>query len=251
VTALYTWYGASPTDAELVWAAAAGDRRAFAQIYQRYAHRLHDFCAGMLGDPDGAADCVQDVFCTAATTLAQLRDPDKLRPWLYAIARREVLRRVRQRRREQPCDELPETASGEPGPDALAARRELADLIAQAAGGLSDRDRVVLELTYSHGLSGPELADALGVSQSNARNLVWRLRDTVERSLGALLVARQVRNNSARCPELAAILDGWDGEFTVLMRKRIARHIQFCPGCEQRRRGLASPAALLGTSAPF
>ena len=50
----------------------------------------------------------------------------------------------------------------EPGPDTLAARTELADLIAEAAGGLSDRDRSVLELAYRHGLDGPELAEALG-----------------------------------------------------------------------------------------
>jgi RNA polymerase sigma factor (sigma-70 family) len=251
MTALPSWRVAGPTDAELARAAAAGDRRAFAQIYDRYADRLHDFCIGMLRDRDGAADCVQDAFCTAATTLSQLREPDKLRPWLYAIARSQALRRIRDRQRERLCDDLPEAASGEPGPDTLAARSELADLIAQAAGGLSERDRSVLELTYRHGLSGPELAQALGVSQSNANNMVGRVRETIERSLGALLVARQARSNPARCAELAAILDRWDGQFSVLMRKRIARHIESCPTCEQQRRRLVSPAALLGAAPIF
>ena len=82
---------ARTTDAELV-GPAAGDRRAFAHMYDRYADRLHDFCVGMLRDRDGAADCVQDVFCIAATPLPQLREPDKLRPWLYSIARNEALR---------------------------------------------------------------------------------------------------------------------------------------------------------------
>jgi RNA polymerase sigma factor (sigma-70 family) len=251
MSTLASWQLADPTDAELANAAAAGDRRAFAQIYDRYADRLHDFCVGMLRDRDSAADCVQDVFCTAATTLTQLRDSDKLRPWLYAIARNEALRRIRHRQREHLSDQLPEAATGEPGPDTLAARRELADLIARAAGGLSDRDRSVLELTYRHGLSGPELAQALGVSQSNANTLVGRLRETIERCLGALLVARQARTNPTRCPELSAILDGWDGQFTVLMRKRIARHIESCPTCDQQRRRLVSPAALLGTAPVF
>src|SRR6202048_4244768 len=154
MTALPDWDIAS--DAELARAAAAGDRSAFGGIYDRYVDRLHDFCVGMLRDRDAAADCVQDVFCTAATQLAKLRDPDRLRPWLYAIARNEALRCIRDRRREQVFDELPEAASGEAGPDTLAARTELADLIAQAAGGLSDRDRTVLELAYRPGLDGPE-----------------------------------------------------------------------------------------------
>lgn len=72
----------------------------------------------------------------------------------------------------------------------------------------------------------------------------------VGRSLGALLVARQTRQDPARCPDLAAVLDDWDGTMTVLMRKRIARHIESCPECESERSRRVSPAALLGAM-PF
>jgi len=140
--------GPDATDAELAVAATAGDRAAFALIYDRYADKLHDFCVGMLRDRDSAADCVQDAFCTAATKLPELREPDKLRPWLYAVTRNEALRRIRDRRRELVSDEVPDMASTEAGPDVLAARTELAELIAEAAGGLSDRDRTVLQLAY-------------------------------------------------------------------------------------------------------
>jgi RNA polymerase sigma factor (sigma-70 family) len=252
MTAVRDWEIVGPhnTDADLVRASLAGDRAAFGQMYDRYADRLHDFCIGMLHDRDGAADCVQDCFCVAATRLPQLRDPDKLRAWLYSIARNEALRRIRDRRRETPSDELPETASGDPGPDALAARTELADLIADAAGGLTERDRSVLELAFRHGLNGPDLADALGVTPTNANTIVHRLRDTIERSLGALVVARRV-HSSGGCPELAAMLEGWDGHFNVLMRKRISRHIESCDSCDKDRRALASPAALLGAVPVF
>ncbi|CAM5741584.1 sigma-70 family RNA polymerase sigma factor [Mycolicibacterium aubagnense] len=238
------------SDADLVGAALSGDRAAFAGIYDRYADRLHDYCVGMVRDRDAAADCVQDVFCTAATALNKLREPDKLRPWLYAIARNEALRRIRQRRREEPSEDLPEEASGDAGPDTLAARNELAKLVAEAAGGLSDRDRSVLELGYRHGLEGPELAEALGVSTASANKIMQRLRDTMERSLGALLVARRGQAGN-ECPELGAVLAGWDGTFTILMRKRIARHIEGCAVCEQDRRRLVNPVALLGGTPLF
>jgi len=200
----------------------------------------------MLCDRDSAADCVQDTFCTAAVNLNNLREPDKLRPWLYSIARHEALSRLRERRRERPSDELPDVASRDAGPITLAHRLELANLIAEAAGGLSDRDRVVLELSYRHGLDGPELAEALGVSHSNAGTLVHRLRDVVDRSLGALLVSRQVQSYPSHCAQLAAILRGWDGHFTVLIRKRVSRHIESCPDCDRARRRLVNPVALLG-----
>jgi hypothetical protein len=76
MTAVPSWDLVDPrhTDAELVGASVAGDRAAFAQIYDRYADRLHDFCVGMLRDFDAAADCVQETFCLAATRLPQLRE---------------------------------------------------------------------------------------------------------------------------------------------------------------------------------
>jgi RNA polymerase sigma factor (sigma-70 family) len=237
-------------DADLVGAAIAGDRAAFAGIYDRYADRLYDFCVGMVGASD-AADCVQEAFCQAAVALSSLRDPDKLRPWLYSIVRHQALRALRARKRELTSDELPEEPSADAGPDVLAARNELAELVAQAEGGLSDRDREVLNLAYRHGLTGAELAQALGVSNESAKKMVQRLRDTVEKSLGALLVVRQADSGHNRCPEMAAIVAGWDGQFTILLRKRVSRHIESCPNCDEERGRLVNPRALLGSSAVF
>ena len=239
------------TDADLVRGSVAGDRTAFAQIYDRYADRLHDFCTRMLRDRDGAADCVQEAFCVAATRLPELRDPEKLRPWLYAIARNEALARLRQRRRETPLDELPDIESDDATPDTMAARTELADLISNAADGLSDRDRVVFDLAFHHGLSGPELAEALEVSHTNANKIVLRLRRTIERSLGALLLSRRAGSARGGCTELGEILAGWDGQLTVLMRKRISRHVESCSPCDDEQRRLVNPAALLGTTPIF
>jgi len=80
-----------------VRAATAGDRGAFAAIYDRYADRLHDLCRSALRDRDEAAAATQDAFLVAAERLGQLRDPERLRPWLYAGARSQALRRARAR----------------------------------------------------------------------------------------------------------------------------------------------------------
>ena len=241
----------SISDGDLARAAADGDRQAFAEIYDRYADRLYDFCIGLLGDRDAAADCAQDAFCVAATDLGGLRDPDKLRPWLYSIARHHAMRRLRHRYREEVSDELPDMISHEASPETLAGQSELARLVAEAAGGLSDRDRELLDLSYRHGLDGPELAEALGVTLTSANTMMFRLRQTVERCLGALLVARGAQANPSACPELAVILKGWDGQFSVLMRKRMARHIDACDTCEQDQRQQVNPVALLGSAAVF
>jgi RNA polymerase sigma factor (sigma-70 family) len=235
-------------DAELVRAATAGDRGAFAAIYDRYADRLHDFCWSVLRDRDEAADATQDAFLVAAERLGQLRDPERLRPWLYAVARSQALRRVRDRSRVAPEEEMTELPDPATGPEQAAERSDLRELVWNAAAGLSERDRALLDLHLRHGLDGAELGQAMGVEPGHADVLLSRLRGQVERSLGALLVARLGRDD---CPDLAAILSGWDGRFTPLIRKRVARHVDACDVCGERRRTAASPLALLAAVPPM
>jgi RNA polymerase sigma factor (sigma-70 family) len=235
-------------DAELVRAATAGDRGAFAAIYDRYADRLHDFCWSVLRDRDEAADATQDAFLVAAERLGQLRDPERLRPWLYAVARSQALRRARARSRVAPEEEMTDLPDTGTGPEQAAERSDLRELVWNAAAGLSERDRALLDLHLRHGLEGAELGEAMGVEPGHAYVLLSRLRDQVERSLGALLVARLGRDD---CPDLAAVLTGWDGRFTPLIRKRVAHHVDACELCGERRRTAASPLALLAAVPPM
>jgi len=231
------------SDAELVERVRAGDREAFAQVYGRYADRLFDFAHGMLRQREDAADAVADSFVTMAERLDQLRDPSRLRPWLYAVVRRECLRRLKARTRiafgdDEQLEALPDVAAS---PEEQLEAADLGRLLWEAAAGLGERDRALLDLHLRHGLEGQELADALGITAGNAYTSLNRLRGQVERSLGALLIARLGRDD---CTELRAILQGWDGTFTVLMRKRVARHVDGCLVCDERRAAL-SPLSLL------
>ena len=238
------------SDAALVSAHLSGDRGALAAIYDRYASGLYDTAAAMLSDRHDAADMVQDVFCIAAERLGQLRDPDRLKPWLYAVLRNEVYRRTKRRRRTTPTDFQSSTvpdvvAPADPGADgASVAFAELASLVRAAAAGLDDRDRLILELSIRQGLDGSDLADALGVTPEQSYSLVHRMRERVDRSLGAFVVARAGRRE---CPTLDDILRDWDGQFSVIIRKRVARHIESCETCEETK-GKVAPLALFGAA---
>ena len=241
------------TDAQLVAAYLSGDRGALAGMYDRFGAGLYDTAAAMLRDRHEAADATQDVFLIAAQRLQQLRDPERLKPWLFAILRNEVFKRSKRRGRTLPTDfsamGAPEMAAPT-APDAegeMVAAGEMADLVRSAACGLDERDQLVLELSVRQGLQGAELAAALGVTPEQSYTLVHRMRERVERSLGAVVVARAGRKD---CPALADILRGWDGEFTVLIRKRVARHIEQCETCEHTRRK-AAPLALFGAAPAF
>jgi RNA polymerase sigma factor (sigma-70 family) len=237
-------------DAQLVTAYVSGDRNALASIYDLYAPGLYDTAAAMLSDRHDAADMVQDVFCIAAERLNQLRDPDRLKPWLYAVLRNEVYRRTKKRKRATPTDFQSETtpdvvAAFDPNAEGAAVSYdELAELVRSAAAGLDERDRLVLELSVRQGLTGADLADALGISAEQSYSLVHRMRDRIEKSLGAFTVAKM---GSRDCKDLATIISGWNGEFSVLIRKRVARHIDECATCEKTRSKYA-PLALFGAA---
>ncbi len=241
------------TDARLVADYLSGDKSALAAIYDRYAPGLYDTARAMLSDRHDAADMVQDVFCVAAERLGQLREPDRLKPWLYSVLRHEVYRRTKKRKRAVPVDfqdeGTPDVASGYDPHEAgeAIAHEELASLVRSAASGLDERDRLVLELSVRQGLAGADLADALGVTPEQSYSLVHRMRERVEKSLGALTVAKAGRRD---CSQLAQILSGWDGELTILLRKRVNRHIEECATCDRTRKKYA-PLALFGAAPVF
>src|SRR5260370_5350765 len=81
-------------DREIVVAIVAGDPTGLAGAYDKYAESLYGYCRWMLSEPADAADAVQDTFVIAAAKLGGLRDPRKLRPWLYAVARNACHRRL-------------------------------------------------------------------------------------------------------------------------------------------------------------
>jgi RNA polymerase sigma factor (sigma-70 family) len=228
-------------DREIVAAIVAGDPAGLAAAYDSYAAALHTYCRSLLPEPADAADAVQDTFVIAAAKLGNLRDPDRLRPWLYAVARNECYRRLRGRARLAPLDEAGDVSDTAADASSGAGRAELRELVAAALAGLNPGDRDVIELNLRHEVEGPDLADALGVPLNQAHALASRARGQLERSLGALLVARTGRE---ACAELDAILADWDGTFTILMRKRVSRHIENCEICRERKRRTLSPAAL-------
>src|SRR5262245_45628925 len=189
---------AAPPDAELAVRAGVGDAAALAAIFDRYARHLLAFCQSMLRTPADAEDCLQDVFVIAARRLSGLREPERLRSWLFAVARHECLARVDRRRREVPVDAVPEIVTPDPDrPASAALDADLGRLLADAIAGLGERDRLVLELADRHGLPTDEVASVVDESPATTLRLLSRARATARRAIGALLVARTGRADCA------------------------------------------------------
>ena len=224
----------------------AGTNEGLAAFYDLYADKLYDFARRQLRDAALAADVVHDTVLIVKNRIGQLRDESKFRAWVYAIVRNEIRAKARARSRHVREEYAPEQ-SVDPDFAGDHDRRELASLIDEAVAGLTEREQEVFHLFARQGLSNEEIAASLELTHANAQKLVQRVRDRIARSAGALLVARQGRKD---CKELAVVLIDWDGSFSPLWRKRIARHVDECATCESRRALLLQPGGAV-MAAPF
>jgi RNA polymerase sigma factor (sigma-70 family) len=231
-------------DAQLVVAAQAGDRNALAAIYDRYADRIHDFCASILRNRAEAGSALQETFLVAFEALDRLAEPARLDPWLFAIAHRTILDRIATGSSSMNDGDDLVWGLG-PGESRLS-RTELAEFVWQVAGGLNVRDRVLLDLHLRQGLEGRDLASAAGSPASLVDSRLEQLEDQVDRSLGALLVARTAPRG---CPVLFSLMDGWDGRLTPEFRDQVTAHVDDCEVCNSRRRIVPRPLELVGVTA--
>lgn len=229
-------------DAPIVAALLAGDLSALGEAYDRYSRHLFTYASGMLRDADAAADVVHDAMLIASQRIGQLRDPERFRPWLYAIVRSECLRHLRLSKRHVPLDDSFEIEAPDET-ESTVEERDVRALVAAAAAGLSPKDREVLELSIRHDLDNAQVAAVLGVNMNQASTLTSRARTQLERSLSVLLVAQERGNE---CDGLDELLASWDGDFTPLWRKRIGRHMDQCAVCSGVKDRKFQAAVLLG-----
>src|SRR5215216_1301826 len=92
------------SDAELVQAARRGDKRAFVEIVARHQATVCGVALGILGDFSASEDTGQEAFLTAWRKIHELREPERLRPWLTQIARNAALGHLRRKRGEAPLE---------------------------------------------------------------------------------------------------------------------------------------------------
>lgn len=230
-------------DREVVEAIVAGDPAGLAEAYDKYAEQLYRFCRAMLREPADAADVVQDTFVIAASRLSGLRDPERLRPWLYAVADNECLRILRNSSRHTGFEPAVGLVDEAVDIAADAERAESRAIVRDALGGLGLAEREVLELQVCHGLTNGEVATILGISRNHLHALLSRARGQLKISLAVLVVARTGRGD---CAALDAMLQGWDGRLTVQLRRRVSRHMRRCSVCARRRYREVTPATFLG-----
>jgi RNA polymerase sigma-70 factor (ECF subfamily) len=149
----------------LVLLAQSGDRAALDAILREVQGPLSGYLARVCGDPHRAEDVLQDSFVQVCRKLPWLREPEVFRAWVFRIASRIALRRLRSdsdgRRYRAGLEDLGSIASPE-APEAPFPP-EWIDRLPALIGALSPGSRAVLSLHYREQMSLDEVASVLDV----------------------------------------------------------------------------------------
>jgi RNA polymerase sigma-70 factor (ECF subfamily) len=127
-----------------------------------------------------AEDIVHDVLTKAYAHRDTLREPGKLRPWLYQIARNAI---VESYRSTKPPAPLPDDLLGEEANGAIRAEQELARCLLPLVNNLPPLYQRAVTLADLEGLTQREVASSLGLSLSGAKSRVQRARKMLADSL--------------------------------------------------------------------
>ena len=150
-----------------------------AAVYATFARDLERWFARRV-PADRVDDRVQETFLRVHSALPELRETDRLAPWVYRVARSVLIDNARRERPAEPLDEDPVDETDFPEPDATGM---VAAWLPAFVEGLPEPYREAVRLSELEGLSQREVAERLGLSASGARTRVQRGRAKLREQL--------------------------------------------------------------------
>lgn len=174
----------------------ADDTAAFAELVERFQHRLVAVMHHLVGSAEEAEDLAQEVFLRVFRTRKKYTPKAKFSTWLFTIANNLALNALRDRQR-RPVVPLEVRESGPLGPrpaENLAPTRdeppshnlhqqELAEVIRRALDGLNERQRMAIVLNKFEDMNYADIAEVMGLSTKAVKSLLSRARSKLREAL--------------------------------------------------------------------
>ncbi len=242
-------------DSALAQRAAAGDGDAFAELYERHESRAFNLCYRILGSRDDAADATQEAFLGVLRRLPQLAERDLVfGSYLLTSARNACYDLIERRKRTQPRDEIPESATpmgggvggggvgfdpGDPedDPERKVLLEARAEEIRVANFTLPERQREVLALRELEELSYDEIAELMDMNRNSVAQLISRARINLRDALRGTALA-SIAASSPDCERaLPLIALEQDGQLDEDSNDAgwLGEHLMHCDTCRLGR----------------
>jgi RNA polymerase sigma-70 factor, ECF subfamily len=172
-------------DPSIIDRAKHGDKDAFTSIVLAFGDRLFSIAYRILRDTGRAEDAVQQAYLVAWRELPRLRDDSRLEAWLYRLLVHACYAEARHTRRWQPGLRLMTAVDSDPIAEDDHLTVERRDQLERAFRRLPADMRSVLVLHHYLGLSGAEIAEAMGIAPGTVRSRLHYARQQMRAALEA------------------------------------------------------------------
>jgi RNA polymerase sigma-70 factor (ECF subfamily) len=178
------------TDLDLLARWQGGDPQAGTRLFRRYFPVVRRFFRNKIG-PQEVEDLVQRTFAGLVEGAAGFRGEASFRVFLFAVARRQLYKFLRDngRRVAQLDPDLGVSSIHALGfsPSSILSASQEQELLQQALQRISVDHQVMIELSYWEELPGAEIAEVLGIAPATVRTRLHRARKALEHELNLLL----------------------------------------------------------------
>jgi RNA polymerase sigma-70 factor (ECF subfamily) len=183
------------SDQELLRAHVDGDPDAFGELFTRHRARLWAVALRTMGNPDDAADGLQDGMVAAFRRAGSFRGEAAVTTWLHRVVVNACLDRLRAakiRRFEALPDDVDDrgtvvaTAARDDRPDEAAEVAERRRRVLDALATLPPEQRAALVLVDMEGYPVAEVAEMLGCAEGTVKSRCSRGRTRLAGLLGDL-----------------------------------------------------------------
>ncbi|NLM09656.1 MAG: sigma-70 family RNA polymerase sigma factor [Clostridiaceae bacterium] len=180
------------TEKKLVELSISGDIEAFETLIQSHQKKVYNIALRMTKNPEDAQELAQDAFVRAFTSIGKFRGDSSFSTWLYRITinvctdflrkrNRAILISMEQGAATNDNEQGIQIAEEAPGPDEIAEKNQLKELIKDAMDSLSADHRQVLILRDILDMSYKEIADTLNVNEGTIKSRISRARSGLKK----------------------------------------------------------------------
>lgn len=156
-------------DEFLVTRCQTGDRVALSALIAKWQPSFLRYATVMTRDRDQAADVLQDAWMKIIRSLPTLREPLRFPAWAYRIINNQCLDLIRQRRPQEPVEELADSTAIRQ----LEEKEQVWCILEQ----LTPEHRSVLALHYLQGFEVAEIASIVGKPQGTVKSRLFNARE--------------------------------------------------------------------------
>lgn len=160
----------------------------FTQIYNTYFKRVYKYIYYRINNHHAAEDICSQVFEKVMSKYSSFsQEKSNFEVWLFAIVRNGVTDyfRTQKKRRFTSLDSLLELIFPKPSPEELAIREDNNQALFKALAKLREKERNIIAMKYGAGLKNSEIAQIMGVSESNIGVVLYRSLKKLHLSLQA------------------------------------------------------------------